>query len=82
MKTKFENLNTTERFVRFLISFAAIVIMMESTIAGSTLFAVGCLIAIALATTAIVAWDPLKSVTWNLSREGKVPTFGNTQKHA
>lgn len=59
-KTTFENISTTERWVRFVISVAAIVGAVESTI-GAAAFAAINFAAIALATTAIIGWDPMKS---------------------
>lgn len=59
-KIALENISTTERYVRFGLSVAAIVAAMESSV-SSGLFAVINFAAIALTTTAIVGWDPLKS---------------------
>lgn len=62
METKYslENIGTTERYVRAGLSVAAIVLAMESSVSGG-LFAAINFAAIALAMTAIVGWDPLKS---------------------
>lgn len=59
----YENLGNTERFVRFTLSYAAIVVMLESTITGSTMFAVLNIITVAIAMTGIAGWDPLKALT-------------------
>lgn len=58
--TSYENISTTERYVRFGVSFAAIVMALESSL-GTGVFATINLGAIVLATTAITGWDPLKS---------------------
>jgi len=59
----YENLNITERAARVIVSTAAIVVSMSSSIAGTTLFAVICLLAIALAMTGIIGWDPVRAMS-------------------
>jgi hypothetical protein len=61
--TKFENLSSVERVVRFVIGAGAAVAAMESSLVGGPLFTVVNILAIALATTAILGWDPLKNLT-------------------
>ena len=74
MKTQenFENINTSERTTRFVVSMVAIVAAIESPLVGSTLFAVVNLLAIALATVAIIGWDPLRALTQRKGSEGIV----------
>jgi len=59
----YENLNNTERAARILVSVAAIVVAMSSSIAGTTLFAVISLLGIALAMTGIIGWDPVRALS-------------------
>lgn len=59
-RNTFENLSTTERAVRFAASFLAIVATLEISLAGGVFAAVN-IAAIAVATTAIVGWDPVKA---------------------
>lgn len=82
MNTNFENLSNTERAIRFAITLAALVVIMESSLAGSMLFAVLFIIGVAFATTAIIGWDPLKSVSLNMKLQRKGASVGHTQKHA
>ena len=82
MYTNFENLSTTERAVRFTISTVAIVAMLGSSLVGSALFAGACLLAIAVATTAIVGWDPVKTITFSANPLRKTVHTGNNHKHA
>jgi len=63
----FENLNDTERAARVIVSIAAIVVAMSSSIAGTTLFAVISLLGIALAMTGIIGWDPVRAMSHKLS---------------
>jgi len=65
----FENLNTTERAARFVVSFAVIVGTLYSPMVGSTLYAVINLLAIGLAATAIIGWDPAKALTFGKKSE-------------
>ena len=62
METKYtlDNLSTTERYMRFGASVVAIIAAMESSV-GSSLFAAINFTAIAVASTAIIGWDPLKA---------------------
>ena len=59
----FENISNTERVARVLVSTAAIVVAMSSSIAGTTLFAVICLLGIALVMTGIIGWDPVRAIS-------------------
>lgn len=59
----YENLNITERTVRVIVSTVAIVVAMESSIAGTTMFAVISLLGIALAMTGIIGWDPVSALS-------------------
>ena len=68
----FENLSNTERFARVVVSIAAIVVAMESSIAGTTMFAVVALIGIALSLTGIVGWDPIRAFTQEKETEESV----------
>ena len=61
--SNFENLNNGERAARVLVSTAAIVVAMSSSIAGSTLFAVICFLGIALTMTGIIGWDPVRAMS-------------------
>ena len=67
--SNFENLNNVERAARVLVSTAAIVVAMSSSIAGSTLFAVICLLGIALAMTGIIGWDPVRAMSHKTANE-------------
>ena len=57
-----ENLTSNERAARFAISAIAVIAAMESSLVGTPMFAAINIVAIALATTAIVGWDPLKAI--------------------
>ena len=65
----YENLSNTERAARVIVSTAAIVVAMTSSIAGSTLFAVICLLGIALAMTGIIGWDPVRAMSHKTANE-------------
>jgi hypothetical protein len=70
-KTSLNNISTTEQYVRFGVSFAAIVIAIEASL-NPGLFAAINFASVALATTAIVGWDPLKSVLGYLKAQFNV----------
>ena len=57
-----ENLTSNERNARAAIGIFAVIAAMESSLAGSPVFAAINIMAIALVTTAIVGWDPLKAL--------------------
>jgi len=57
-------LNYSERMARFAVSMLVILVAMQSSIAGTTMFGVVVLLAIGLATTAIIGWDPAKSIVF------------------
>ena len=59
----FENLTNSERVARVVVSIAAIVVAMESSIAGTTLFAVISVMGIALSLSGIVGWDPVRALS-------------------
>lgn len=80
MNTRYENLNVSQRIARFGISMIAIVVAMESTLAGSTAFAVVNMSAIALATLAIIGWGPLKALFKGKQRAYKAQN--NKLRHA
>lgn len=61
--TQFENLGATDRVLRFVISMVAILAAMESSLAGTPALATISVLAIALTTTAVIGWDPLKALT-------------------
>ena len=58
-----ENLTGSERVTRLFVAIGVIVAIMESSLVGSTLFAVINLLAIAFATIAIVGWDPVRAIS-------------------
>lgn len=66
--TQFENLSTTDRLIRFVISVVGIVAAMESSLAGTPALAAIGVVAIALSTTAIIGWDPLKALVKSTAR--------------
>lgn len=82
MNTTTENLSTPERAVRFLISLAAILLMMQIDFVGSAFSGVSFIIAIALATTAITGWDPLKSLSLNMKSHLHGSRISQKEKHA
>lgn len=55
----FENINNSSRITRFVTSVIIVVTAMSSPLTGSTLFALLNILAILLATSAIVGWDPV-----------------------
>lgn len=59
---QFENLTVTERVVRFFVSAGVIIAAMQSSLVGTPAFAVLNILAVALATTAIIGWDPAKAL--------------------
>ena len=73
---KYENISGKERIIRFIVSYAVIVGAMESSLVGTSLYAVINLLAIAFATTAIIGWDPAKALSL---RSGlKIDSYNNT----
>ena len=71
----FENISFTQRVSRFVISMIAIVVAMTSPLAGGYLFALINLLAIGLATSAIIGWDPVYALKRKQSKKlsGYVP---------
>lgn len=72
--TQYENLSSTDRVIRSVVSVAAVVGAMETSLVGTPAFTAVSVVAIALATTAIIGWDPvkalLKSATRALTHQG------------
>jgi len=68
--SNFENLNVVDRTVRFAVSVFVIIGVMNSSIVGTLLFAVITLLAVGLATTAIIGWDPAKA--WTLKTNAMI----------
>jgi len=65
----YENLSNTERAARLIVSAIAIVAAMSSSIAGTTLFSVICLLGITLAMTSIIGWDPVRAISNKTANE-------------
>lgn len=82
MNSTFENLSNVERGIRFGLSLAASVLMMATGFAGTNISGVAFLVSIALATTAILGWDPLKSVSLNMKSLFKGSGISHSEKHA
>ena len=80
--THFENMGLTERNIRFVINAAAIIGEMQTGLVGSPLFAVINVIAIAVATTAIIGWDPLKSLSLGLKSSHSIKADQSHGHHA
>lgn len=78
-----ENLTSGERTARVLVSTLAIVVAMESSIAGSAMFAVICLIGVTLAMTGIIGWDPVRALS-NASQteQHSFPHHTDTSRHS
>lgn len=80
--TAYENMNVTERNIRFVISAAAIIGAMQTSLVGGPLFAAINVLAIALATTAIIGWDPLKAVFKSAEKPVSRQRVAYTDQHA
>ena len=59
----FENLGSSERVARIIVSILAIVFAMGSSIAGTSLFSLVSVVAIALTMTGIIGWDPVRALS-------------------
>ena len=58
----FENLNLNERIGRFVVSLIVVVFGMQAPWVGTSMFAVANIIAIVLVLTAVIGWDPVRSI--------------------
>lgn len=80
--TQFENLSATDRVLRFIVSIAAIVAAMGSGLAGTSALTAISVLAIALATTAIIGWSPLKSMSSKVKSLFTGSEIGQNEKYA
>ena len=78
----YENLSHSERVIRVIVSTAAIIIAMESSIAGSTMFAVISILGIALAMTGIIGWDPVRALSSKGDEHQTLPHRTDTNGHS